>query len=67
MGFLCCRNFQDRARFVESCRDTFVDDRGLIIPLDDQTVLRLLSCIRNDRRADIDNQLSELVAEIWAG
>jgi len=38
LGFLCCRNFQDRTRFVESCRDTFTDQRGLIIPLDDETM-----------------------------
>jgi len=66
LGFLCCRTFDNRARFVESCRDTFRDDRGLIIPLDDATIIRLLSAIQNLRRNDIDNILSELVTEIWA-
>jgi hypothetical protein len=67
VGFLCCRNFQNRERFVQSCRDTFTDDRGLILPLDDETVLRLLASIRNGRRDDIDRVLSELVAEVWVG
>jgi hypothetical protein len=67
LGFLCCRNFQDRTRFVESCRDTFTDQRGLIIPLDDATVLRLLSMIEDSHRDQVDGLLSELVAEIWAG
>lgn len=66
-GFLCCRTFQNRARFIESCRDTFTDDRGLIIPLDDDTVLTILSCIQNGRRDEIDAILSGLVAEVWVG
>jgi hypothetical protein len=66
MGFLCCRNFQDRARFIERCRDTFRDDRGLIIPLDDTTVLRMLEMIENGGRDHINGMLSEIVAEVWA-
>jgi hypothetical protein len=67
VGFLCCRHFQNRERFIESCRDTFVDGRGLILPLDDETVLRLLTIIQDGQRDDIDRLLSELVAEIWVG
>jgi len=66
MGFLCCRHFEDRALFVERCRDTFTDDRGLIIPLDDGTILRMLELITNRRREELDDLLSRLVAEIWA-
>jgi hypothetical protein len=66
LGFLCCRNFENRALFIERCRDTFRDDRGLIIPLDDLTVLRMLESISDRRREDLDQMLSELVAEIWA-
>ena len=66
VGFLCCRNFQDRTRFVESCRDTFTDQRGLIIPLDDATVLRLLCMVEESHRDQVDGLFSELVAEIWA-
>jgi len=66
MGFLCCRNFQDRARFIERCRDTLRDGRGLIIPLDDATALRLLTTIEEAQRGQIDGMLSEMVAEVWA-
>jgi hypothetical protein len=66
MGFLCCRNFQDRARFIERCRDTLRDGRGLIVPLDDATVLRLLTTIEEAHRDQIDGMLSEMVAEVWA-
>ena len=66
LGFLCCRSFQDRARFIERCRDTFQDDRGLIIPLNDAAVLRLLGQIEDGHRDQIDQTLSEMVAEVWA-
>ena len=67
LGFLCCRNFQNRARFIESCRDTLRDDRGLILPLDDETVQRLLTHIELGQRREIENAVSQLVAEVWAG
>jgi len=66
MGFLCCRNFENRDLFVERCRDTFRDDRGLIVPLDDPTILRLLESVSKRRRQELDDILSTLVAEIWA-
>jgi hypothetical protein len=43
VGFLCCRGFEDRVRFIMRCRDTFRDDRGLMLPLEDETVLRWLT------------------------
>jgi hypothetical protein len=67
VGFLCCRQFQNRQRFIERCRDTFSDGRGLILPLDDDTVTRLLTLARDSKRGDIDQLLSEMVAEIWLG
>jgi hypothetical protein len=65
LGFLCCRAFEDRGLFVERCRDTFRDERGLIIPLDDSAVVGLLMCIERNERDHVDDILSELVAEIW--
>lgn len=64
-GFLCCRTFEDRALFIARCRDTFKDDRGLIVPLDDETILRLLDMVRTGRRQDIDSNLNSLVNEVW--
>lgn len=65
MGFLCCRQFENRGLFIERCRDTYGDDRGLILPLDDQTVLRFLDFIRRARRHELDRQVADLVAEVW--
>ena len=65
LGFLCCRKFEDRTLFIARCRDTFKDDRGLIVPLDDTTILRLLEHVRLGRRIEIDRELTELVNEVW--
>jgi hypothetical protein len=66
MGFLCCRQFENRVLFVRRCQDTFRDDRGLIVPIDDATVSRMLGLIEAGSRAQIDDMLSELVSEVWA-
>lgn len=65
MGFLCCRQFNDRNLFIQRCRDTFRDDRGLVLPLDDETVLRSLSAIARGERNTLERQWVELVNEVW--
>jgi hypothetical protein len=65
VGFLCCRQFEDRDRFVMRCRDTFRDDRGLVLPLEDRAVLRWLDLVRQNRRESLDREFRELVAEVW--
>jgi hypothetical protein len=64
-GFLSCREFENRKLFIERCRDTFKDDRGLTVPLDDETVLQLLYLVRSGRRSDIDAEITKLVNEVW--
>ncbi len=34
-GILVCRTLQNKDLFIQRCRDTALDDRGFIIPLDD--------------------------------
>jgi hypothetical protein len=65
LGFLSCRTFEDRVVFIERCRDTFKDDRGLIIPLDDQAILRLLEAVQMGRRGEIETILTNLIDEVW--
>jgi hypothetical protein len=36
LGLLVCRSFDNKALFLQRCRDTAVDNRGFIIPLDDE-------------------------------
>jgi hypothetical protein len=65
VGFLCCRNFEDRHRFIMRCRDTFRDDRGLCLPLEDEVVLRWLELVRQNRRDSLEREISNLIAEVW--
>jgi hypothetical protein len=65
LGFLCCREFQNRALFVQRCRDTLVDDRGLVLPVEDATILHYLDLIAAGNRYNLDREWAELVNEIW--
>lgn len=65
IGFICCRRFEDRARFVERCRDTFKDDRGLVAAADDATIHSWLSLIENGRRRDLDGAIAKVIDEVW--
>jgi hypothetical protein len=65
VGMLCCRYFEDRNLFVRRCQDTLRDGRGVVIPLDDMTILKLLDLIRRGKRNELDNELTGLVNEVW--
>ncbi len=41
VGLLVCRHIQNKPLFLERCRDTARDDRGFIIPLDDDDLREL--------------------------
>jgi hypothetical protein len=64
-GMLCCRRFEDRALFIDRCRDTHRDQRGLIIALDDETLLRFLAHVMNGERHKLDGEVSRLIDEVW--
>ena len=65
VGILCCRSFQNRALFIERCRDTFGDGRGLVIPLDDETINRCLQLLADGRRKELNEEFTRLVDEVW--
>lgn len=65
IGVICCRGFEDRARFIERCRDTFRDDRGLIVPIDDHTADAWLAMIGQRNRHNLDAGFTRAIDEIW--
>lgn len=64
VGLLLCRSFERREIFVDRCRDTFRDGRGLILPLDDQVIREMLEFVRRDERGEVMSVLTRLVDEI---
>lgn len=59
LGFLVCRKFENKELFIQRCKDTVNDDRGWIIPLDDQDVERLMKFSSSNQRNHINNYLEE--------
>ena len=67
IGFICCRTFEDRKLFVERCRDTLKDGHGLVVPLDDATIIQCLQLIESGKRTDMDKEFSGLIDKVWYG
>jgi len=65
VGVICCRRFNNRPLFVQRCKDTLADDRGLILPLDDERVLELLGVLQLGNRQRLDDTLTMWVNELF--
>jgi len=64
VGFLLCRNFSDKKLFIKRCNDTAKDDRGVIIPLDDEDVKTLIAARSGNQYSVIDKFLDDRLREI---
>ena len=64
LGFLMGRNFDNRRRFVERCRDTAKDDRGIILPFEDKDLVDMLNWVRLRQRQNIERRLHQLFDEV---
>lgn len=67
VGILCCRQFEDRHLFIQRCRDTFRDGRGLVFPLEDTSIVKILGSIGDGKRSNVDDILTVLVNEVYLG
>lgn len=67
LGLLVCRDFKDKKLFIERCKDTHKDGRGIIIALDDDDIVRLLSYKADKNDIEIDKFLNIRFREILAG
>ncbi len=43
-----CRKFDKKDLFIKRCKDTVNDDRGFIIPLDDEDLTKLVELRKKD-------------------
>lgn len=53
LGLMLCRRFDNKALFFERCRDTALEDKGFIIPLDDEDLETLTTFRRNGHFQEI--------------
>ncbi len=65
-GFLLCREMENRERIFAGCRDTVLDGRGYMIPLEDKDLVHMLELVKARRRSEIDGYLEKLFKKISA-
>lgn len=67
LGFLLCREIQDRDRAIASCVDAARDGRGYVLVLDDSDLSFLLNLVRSNRRSEIEDFLQKRFDQISNG
>lgn len=63
-GILMCRTMENRDRVIAGCRDTAIDDRGYMLPLEDADLIQMLEYVRDRNRHLIDGYLERIFDEI---
>jgi len=58
-GILVCRHFDDKDLFIARCKDTALDQRGYIIPLDDEDLNTLVNSPRHPDGSVVFNLLRQ--------
>lgn len=64
-GLLVARQFKDRELFLERCRDTARDQRGIVLPLVDEDFFAMLTLIENRGRHRIDRYLDDILRAVF--
>lgn len=64
VGFIVCRQIDNLALFIERCRDTYRDGRGLIVPLVDADIVSLLQNYNDWNPEFTERFLSDRIREI---
>ncbi|MEA4975054.1 MAG: hypothetical protein VB046_04890 [Paludibacter sp.] len=64
VGFIVCRQIDDLPRFIDRCKDTYRDRRGLIIPLVDVDLIQILQNYNGWNQNYVEQFLSNRIREI---
>ena len=64
LGFICCRKFDDKAKFLKRCRDAAKERSQFVLVLDDKLMTRLLDFVGNENTNGIDSVLRQLFQEL---
>lgn len=63
-GIMLARKFDDKDLFIKRCQDTLNDDRGLVIPIVDEDIIKMLTLIENNEKDRIQQYLYNIYSEI---
>lgn len=63
-GIVLCRKFVDKNRFIQRCKDTAADGRGIIVCLDDEDIISMLKLVKEGKRDQIDDEMVRRYQEI---
>lgn len=61
---LTCRDFSNTDLFIERCRDTYSDNRWLIVPLTDVDLVELINMTVNDDKVWKNRYVQEIINKI---
>jgi len=63
-GIITCRNIQNMDCYIKRCQDTHKDDRGLIVPLVDDDLIKMLECFPEDEEKSWEEILQDKLHQI---
>lgn len=66
LGLLCSRTFDDKAKFIERCKDSALKRGHYILPLDDNDLVEMLRLVENGQRRGVTAVLARRLREISA-
>lgn len=64
VGFLLCRTINNMDLFIKRCKDTYTDQRGLIIPITDEDIINILNNYDRNNCGLTETFLSDRIREI---
>ena len=67
VGLLICRSIDDKASCLKRCRDTYLDNRGVIIVLEDKDIVALLEKRYKHTKEQVDAYMSRKLRDIIIG
>jgi hypothetical protein len=64
LGLIVCREFDNKKLFVQRCKDTAADGRGIIICFDDTDIISMLQLVIEGRRPEVNQYVVNRYQEV---